>query len=102
MESASSSVLRPSSHQQHATCVRDAGEKRSTLLRQGPDGWLGVIAVGGDRVLVQPSLTFEPFRVLLTENHMEAGGLGVRLAADGHPGCEIDREASTHLFVTRA
>ena len=31
----------------------------------------------------------------------EVGGLGVRLSAVGHPGCEIDREASTHLFVTR-
>ena len=31
----------------------------------------------------------------------EVGGLGVRLSAEGHPGCEIDREASTHLFVTR-
>jgi DtxR family Mn-dependent transcriptional regulator len=31
----------------------------------------------------------------------EAGGLGVRLSADGAPSCEIDREASTHLFVSR-
>jgi DtxR family Mn-dependent transcriptional regulator len=31
----------------------------------------------------------------------EAGGLGVRLTADGSPSCEIDREASTHLFVSR-
>ena len=31
----------------------------------------------------------------------EAGGLGVRLSAAGAPGCEIDQEASTHLFVTR-
>jgi DtxR family Mn-dependent transcriptional regulator len=31
----------------------------------------------------------------------EAGGLGVRLTAEGSPGCEIDREASTHLFVSR-
>jgi DtxR family Mn-dependent transcriptional regulator len=31
----------------------------------------------------------------------EVGGLGVRLTADGSPGCEIDREASTHLFVSR-
>ena len=31
----------------------------------------------------------------------ELGGLGVRLKADGSPGCEIDREASTHLFVSR-
>jgi DtxR family Mn-dependent transcriptional regulator len=32
----------------------------------------------------------------------ELGGLGVRLTADdGFPGCEIDREASTHLFVSR-
>jgi DtxR family Mn-dependent transcriptional regulator len=31
----------------------------------------------------------------------EAGGLGVRLSAAGSPGCEIDQEASTHLFVTR-
>jgi DtxR family Mn-dependent transcriptional regulator len=30
-----------------------------------------------------------------------AGGLGVRLTADGSPACEIDREASTHLFVSR-
>ena len=35
------------------------------------------------------------------EVEAEAGGLGVRLNAEGHPGCEIDREASTHLFVTR-
>jgi hypothetical protein len=25
----------------------------------------------------------------------------VRLTADGSPSCEIDREASTHLFVSR-
>ena len=31
----------------------------------------------------------------------ELGGLGVRLTAEGAPGCEIDREASTHLFVSR-
>ena len=32
----------------------------------------------------------------------ESGGLGVRLSTDGSPGCEIDQEASTHLFVSRA
>jgi DtxR family Mn-dependent transcriptional regulator len=32
----------------------------------------------------------------------EAGGLGVRLSAVGSPSCEIDRLASTHLFVSRA
>jgi DtxR family transcriptional regulator, Mn-dependent transcriptional regulator len=32
----------------------------------------------------------------------EAGGLGVRLAAPGALTCEIDQEASTHLFVTKA
>ncbi len=31
----------------------------------------------------------------------ETGGLGVRLLVDGSPGCEIDREAASHLFVTR-
>jgi DtxR family transcriptional regulator, Mn-dependent transcriptional regulator len=31
----------------------------------------------------------------------EAGGLGVRLIAEGSLACEIDREASTHLFVSR-
>ncbi|HEY5848338.1 MAG TPA: metal-dependent transcriptional regulator [Microlunatus sp.] len=31
----------------------------------------------------------------------EPGGLGVRLFVDGSPGCEIDREAASHLFVTR-
>jgi DtxR family transcriptional regulator, Mn-dependent transcriptional regulator len=31
----------------------------------------------------------------------EVGGLGVRLIAEGSPACEIDREASTHLFVSR-
>jgi DtxR family Mn-dependent transcriptional regulator len=35
------------------------------------------------------------------EVEAEVGGLGVRLSTDGHPGCEIDREASTHLFVSR-
>lgn len=29
------------------------------------------------------------------------GGLGVQLAAADQPGCEIDLEASTHLFVTQ-
>jgi DtxR family transcriptional regulator, Mn-dependent transcriptional regulator len=32
---------------------------------------------------------------------VEAGGLGVRLAVAGAPACEIDHEASTHLFVSR-
>ena len=36
-----------------------------------------------------------------TEVSAEAGGLGVRLTAEGSPGCEIDSEASTHLFVSR-
>jgi DtxR family Mn-dependent transcriptional regulator len=31
----------------------------------------------------------------------QSGGLGVQLTAKGLPGCEIDREASTHLFVSR-
>jgi DtxR family transcriptional regulator, Mn-dependent transcriptional regulator len=31
----------------------------------------------------------------------EIGGLGVRLSAEGSPTCEIDNEASTHLFVSR-
>ena len=31
----------------------------------------------------------------------EPGGLGVRLLVEGSPGCEIDREAASHLFVTR-
>jgi len=31
----------------------------------------------------------------------EAEGSGVRLTAEGLPSCEIDREASTHLFVSR-
>jgi DtxR family Mn-dependent transcriptional regulator len=35
------------------------------------------------------------------EVSVQAGGLGVRLSADGWPDCEIDREASTHLFVSR-
>ncbi len=32
----------------------------------------------------------------------EPGGLGIRLTAAGSPGCEIDSEAATHLFVIRA
>jgi DtxR family Mn-dependent transcriptional regulator len=32
---------------------------------------------------------------------VQSDGLGVRLTAKGLPGCEIDREASTHLFVSR-
>ena len=31
----------------------------------------------------------------------EVGGIGVRLTVNGLPSCEIDREASTHLFVSR-
>ena len=32
---------------------------------------------------------------------VEAGGLGVRLTPEDTPGCEIDREAASHLFVSR-
>jgi DtxR family transcriptional regulator, Mn-dependent transcriptional regulator len=35
------------------------------------------------------------------EVRAEVGGLGVRLKVDALPSCEIDREASTHLFVSR-
>ena len=35
------------------------------------------------------------------EVNVEPGGLGVRLAATGSPACEIDDEASSHLFVSR-
>jgi DtxR family transcriptional regulator, Mn-dependent transcriptional regulator len=35
------------------------------------------------------------------EVRAEVGGLGVRLTVDALPSCEIDREASTHLFVSR-
>ena len=35
------------------------------------------------------------------EVRAEAGELGIRLTVDGLPSCEIDREASTHLFVSR-
>jgi DtxR family Mn-dependent transcriptional regulator len=35
------------------------------------------------------------------EVRAEARGLGVRLTVNGFPSCEIDREASTHLFVSR-
>jgi DtxR family transcriptional regulator, Mn-dependent transcriptional regulator len=35
------------------------------------------------------------------EVRAEVGGLGIRLTVDGLPSCEIDREASTHLFVSR-
>ncbi|HEX5384810.1 MAG TPA: iron dependent repressor, metal binding and dimerization domain protein [Propionibacteriaceae bacterium] len=35
------------------------------------------------------------------EVRAETGGLGVRLTVDGLPSCEIDREAATHLFVSR-
>ncbi|HEX8508408.1 MAG TPA: metal-dependent transcriptional regulator [Propionibacteriaceae bacterium] len=36
------------------------------------------------------------------EVRAQSGGLGIRLSADEAPGCEIDREAATHLFVSRA
>ncbi len=31
----------------------------------------------------------------------ELGGIGLRLGSDEHPGCEIDREAAAHLFVSQ-
>ena len=36
-----------------------------------------------------------------TEVSAEAGGLGVRLTAEGSPGLRDRPEASTHLFVSR-
>ena len=35
------------------------------------------------------------------EVEAEAGGLGVRLTPAGAPGCELAREAASHLFVSR-
>jgi len=57
--------------------------------------WEHVISEDVERTLRQAGI--QPG----AEVRAESGGLGVRLTVDGLPGCEIDREASTHLFVSR-
>ena len=84
---------------------RAGNEHLDAVVRDSPDGSISVIIhrmseeiqkdvemMGTLRQAgIQPGV-----RVLA-----ESGGLGVRLTPAEAPGCEIDREAAAHLFVSR-
>jgi DtxR family Mn-dependent transcriptional regulator len=81
-------------NEQLAAVVRDHGDASLTVVIQRMSEeiqkdveMMGTLRQAG----IQPGVTVTA----------EAGGLGVRLTPDGEPGCEIDREAATHLFVSR-
>jgi DtxR family Mn-dependent transcriptional regulator len=87
------------------TSYRDGNEQLDDVVRSSAGGettvviqrmseeiqkdteMMGTLRLAG----VQPGVTVR----------VTAGGLGVQLSATDAPGCEIDREASTHLFVSR-
>jgi len=73
--------------------ANDSGETRVVIQRMSEEIQKDVAMMGTLRLAgIQPG----------TEVGAERGGLGVRLTVADAPGCEIDAEASTHLFVSRA
>jgi DtxR family Mn-dependent transcriptional regulator len=80
-------------NEQLLNAVHTAGGPISvTIVRMSEEIQKDVQLMGTLRVAgVQPGVLVEA----------ELGGLGVRLSVDAAPGCDIDREAAMHLFVTR-
>jgi len=84
---------------------REGNEQLDQVIRSGGDGQLRVVIQRMSEEIQKDVEMMGTLREAGVQPGVsvlaEAGGLGVRLSADGAPTCEIDREAATHLFVTR-
>jgi DtxR family transcriptional regulator, iron-dependent repressor len=84
---------------------REGNEQLDQVIRSGGDGQLRVVIQRMSEEIQKDVEMMGTLREAGVQPGVsvlaEAGGLGVRLSADGSPTCEIDREAATHLFVTR-
>ena len=80
-------------NEQLAEVVRDSPEPVRVLIARMSEELQKDVAMMGTlrQAGIRPGATVRA----------QPGGLGVRLAAEGAPTCEVDREASTHLFVSR-
>ena len=90
----------------HRAEFRDGNEQLQAVVREHPGAPIRVVI---QRMSEEIQKDVEMMGTLRQAGiqpgakvHAEIGGLGVRLTVDGLPSCEIDREASTHLFVSRA
>jgi DtxR family Mn-dependent transcriptional regulator len=84
---------------------RDGNEQLNTVVRSGAGAEVTVVIQRMSEEIQKDTEMMGTLRVAGIQPGVqvraELGGLGVRLSADGAPGCEIDQEASTHLFVSR-
>jgi DtxR family Mn-dependent transcriptional regulator len=85
---------------------RDGNEQLDTVVRERGAGQIRVVIKRMSEELQKDVAMMETLRQAGiqpgVEVSAEVGGLGVRLAAAGAPACEIDTEASSHLFVSPA
>ena len=85
---------------------REGNEQLNDVVRSGSGGEFRVVIQRMSEEIQKDTEMMGTLRLAGiqpgVEVRAEVGGLGVRLSADGAPGCEIDQEASTHLFVSRA
>lgn len=84
---------------------RDGNEQLNTVVRSGAGGQIRVVIQRMSEEIQKDVAMMGTLREAGiqpgVEVSAEIGGLGVRLVAPGSPACEIDAEASTHLFVSR-
>lgn len=84
---------------------RDGNEQLNTVVHSGDGGQIRVVIQRMSEEIQKDVAMMGTLREAGiqpgVEVSAEIGGLGVRLVAPGSPACEIDAEASTHLFVSR-
>ncbi|HET9646671.1 MAG TPA: metal-dependent transcriptional regulator [Microlunatus sp.] len=85
---------------------RDGNEQLNAVIREHPDRPVQVVIQRMSEEIQKDVAMMGTLREAGiqpgVEVSAEIGGLGVRLRAPDAPVCEIDSEASTHLFVTLA
>jgi len=87
---------------------RDGNEQLHALVHEGGAGQIRVVIKRISEEIQKDVAMMETLRAAGIQPGVEVsaevggGGVGVRLTAAGTPGCEIDAEASSYLFVSRA
>ena len=90
----------------HRAEFRDGNEQLQSVVREHPGAPIRVVIQRMSEEIQKDVAMMGTLREAGiqpgVEVSAELGGLGVRLSAPDAPVCEIDAEASTHLFVTLA